>query len=122
MEEMEIKEICQANQLLCKKITRVVGSFEKELFFIDDEYLIRTSKQSMLDEQIRIDRIKDLMHVPKIVHASDQRDAKCEIYYLLLQYMKGVELFAVYHDLQAQDIYALAEEIDDFLVSNCVSS
>jgi aminoglycoside phosphotransferase (APT) family kinase protein len=115
MEEKDIREICRENQLQCNKITKAIGSFDKELFFIDDKYLIRTSKQSMLDEQIKINRIKDLKHVPKIVHASDQSSTNCKIYYLILEYIKGSELFANYNDLQDQSIHDIGARISDFL-------
>lgn len=66
MEEKDIREICTANQLQCNKIIKTFGSFGKELFCVDDKYLIRTSKKSMLDELNKINRIKDLIHVPKL--------------------------------------------------------
>ncbi len=115
MEEKEIREICMANQLHCNKITKAIGSFDKELFIIDDNYLIRTSKQSMKDEQNKINRIKDLKHVPKIVHASDQSSTNCNIYYLILEYIQGSELFTDYINLQNQDIDDIGVEIANFL-------
>lgn len=116
MEEKEIREICRSNQLPCNQIIKAVGSFEKELFFIDDKYLIRTSKQSMLEEQNRINRIKDLSHVPKIVHASDQTSTNSDLYYLILQYIQGCELFTNYNELQDQKIHDLGVEIANFLI------
>lgn len=115
MDEKVIREICQANQLRCNKIIGVVGSFDKELYFIDDKYLMRISKKSMLEEQIKIDRIKDLKHVPKIVHSSDQSNTDSKIYYLILQYIQGSELFTSYNNLQDQNIHDLGVEIADFL-------
>lgn len=93
MEEKDIREICTANQLQCNSITKAIGSFGKELFFIDDKYLIRISKQSMLDEQFKINRVKDLKHVPKIIHASDKKSTDCEVYYLILEYIQGLETY-----------------------------
>ncbi|VDN49142.1 putative Predicted aminoglycoside phosphotransferase [Petrocella atlantisensis] len=115
MEDKDIRKICHENHLFCNKITRVEGSFNKEIYFIDDKYLIRTSKQSMLNEQFKFDRIRDLKHVPKIVFSSDQRSMECKIYYIILQYIQGIELFTKYDDLQNQDIYNIGVEIADFL-------
>lgn len=115
VEEKDIKEICIANQMQCNKITKAFGSFDKELFFIDDKYLIRTSKQPMQAEQYKINRIKDLKHVPKIIHASDQSNTDCNLYYLILQYIQGDELFINYNTLQEQEIHDLGVEIADFL-------
>lgn len=116
MEEYEIREICRANQVPCNKITKVIGSFDKELFFIDDKYLIRISKQSMADELLKIDRVKDVKHVPKIIHASDQSSSDCSIYYLILEYIQGCELFNCYHDLSEQSIHEIGTRIADFLL------
>jgi len=115
MEERDIRNICSVHQLPCNNITKVIGSFDKELFFIDDKYLIRTSKQSMYDELYKINRIKDLNHVPKIVHASDQSSTNSEIYYLILEYIQGRELFTTYQELKNHEIQGLGIEISDFL-------
>jgi aminoglycoside phosphotransferase (APT) family kinase protein len=76
---------------------------------------MRTSRQPMLDEQNKIDRIKDLKHVPKIVHASDQSSTNDNTFYLILEYIQGRELFTVYHDLTDQNIHEIGVEIADFL-------
>lgn len=116
MDEKDIREFCMANQLQCNKITKVIGSFNKELFCIDDKYLMRTSKQSMLDEQNKINRIKDLKYVPKIVLASNQSSTNCKIYYLILQYIQGCELFTKYKDLKDHNIHDIGVDIADFML------
>lgn len=116
MEEQEIREICLVNQLPCTKITKAIGSFGKELFFIDDKYLIRTSKQSMLDEQNKINRVKDLKHVPKIVYASDQNIINCKNYYLILEYVQGNELLIDFKNLEEQNIKEIGIEVSNFLL------
>jgi hypothetical protein len=115
MEEKDIRLICMENQLQCNKITKAIGSFDKEFFFVDDKYLIRTSRQSMLDEHNKINRIKDLKHVPKIIFFSDQSSTDCKIYYLILEYIQGCELFTNCNDLNDQSIHALGVEIVNFL-------
>lgn len=117
MEEKDIRFICLAHQLECNKITKIIGSFNKELFFIDDKYLIRTSKQSMLDEQYKINRIKELKNVPKIVYTSDQSSSNSKIYYLILEYIQGFELFTNYKDLCDQNKRDIGVEIANFLFS-----
>jgi hypothetical protein len=116
LEEKDIREIFIENQLQCNKITKAFGSFDKELFFIDDKYLIRTSNQSMIDERNKINRVKNLKHVPKIVHASDQSSTTCKLYYLILQYIKGCELFAEYKNLQEHNIHDIGVELAEFLL------
>lgn len=115
MEEKDIKTICKAHQLQCNKTTKITGSFDKELFIVDDKYLIRTSRQPMHDEQIKINRIKDLKHVPKIVHASDQSIISSTIYYIILEYLEGSELYSVYNGLNDQNIHDIGVEISNFL-------
>lgn len=115
MDEKAIREICRANQLPCSMITKLFGSFDKELFSVDDRYLIRTSKQSMLEEQNKINRVKDLKQAPKILYASDQSSTESDIYYLILQYVPGCELLTDYHNLEERDIREIGMELADFL-------
>lgn len=115
MEEKDISMICNTHQLKCNKITKTIGSFDKELFIVDDKYLIRTSRQPMNDEEIKINRIKDLKHVPKIIHASEQSIADGTIYYIILEYLEGCELYSIYNDLNDQNIYDIGVEISNFL-------
>lgn len=115
MEENEIREICRENQLPCNIITKVIGSFDKEVFSVDDKYLIRTSKQSMVDELFKFNRVKDLQHVPRLLHASDQNSTDCNMYYLILEYIQGHEFLAKYTDLSEQSIQNIGVEISDFL-------
>lgn len=115
MDEGSIREICRAHHLQCNQVTKVAGSFDKELFFIDDEYLIRISKQSMLHEQLRFHRVKDLKHVPKILYASDQNSTDGNLYYLILQKVKGCELIEGYPGLKEGEIRQIGIEIADFL-------
>ncbi|MDD4113750.1 MAG: aminoglycoside phosphotransferase family protein [Herbinix sp.] len=115
MEEKDIRQICKRHQLQCKKITKVIGNFDKELFSIDDRYLIRTSKQPMLGEQHKLSRINDLKHVPHTIHASTQSIEGITIYYLILEYIQGTELFSEYNNLSDQDINDIGTSISDFL-------
>ncbi len=115
MDEKVIREVCLAHHLKCNIINKLVGSFDKELFIIDDKYLIRTSKQSMLEEQNRINRVKGLKQAPKILYASDQSSTNSNLYYLILQYVPGCELLTNYHSIQERDIHKIGIEIADFL-------
>lgn len=115
MEEQDIRIICNTHQLKCNKVTKTIGSFDKELFIVDDKYLIRTSRQPMIDEQNKINRIKDLRHIPQIIHASDQNIPDSSIYYIILEYLEGYELYSIYNDLNDQNIYDIGVEISNFL-------
>ncbi|TAH67135.1 MAG: aminoglycoside phosphotransferase family protein [Anaerolineaceae bacterium] len=115
MKNQNIREICQRHQLQCNEVTKIIGSFDSGVFNVDDKYLIRTSKQSMIDEQNKINRIKDLEHVPHIISASEQIIEDRTIYYIILEYMQGTELLSVYNDLSDQDIHDIGTSISDFL-------
>ncbi len=115
MEDKDIRRILEAHQLQCHKITKAVGSFDKELFFIDDRYLIRTSGLPMLEEQTKINRIRNMKYVPKIIHASDQNNSN-NVFYLVLEYIQGCELLSAYNDLSDQSRYDIGFEIADFLL------
>jgi aminoglycoside phosphotransferase (APT) family kinase protein len=115
MDVKYIRDICIKHKLSCDSITRITGSFDKEVFNIYDRYLIRTSRQSMLEEKKRFDRIKDLGYVPHIIDASESILEDGTIYYLILEYIQGNELFSVYKDLSVQDIQDIGISISDFL-------
>ncbi len=115
LEDREIRGICETHQLTCNNITKVVGSFEKEVFSVDDRYVIRTSRQSMHEEQIKYDRIRNMKYVPKILHASDQRKRSSDVNYLILEYIKGSELLTSSDDLKEQDLYEIGVALGDFL-------
>ncbi len=57
MEESDIRIICHRHNLVCHQVKKVIGSFDKELFVVDDKYLIRTSKKPMITEQQKINRV-----------------------------------------------------------------
>ncbi len=113
MEEKDIGMICETHRLPCNKVTKAIGN--NDIFFIDERYLIRTSRQSMHDEQTKFDRIRDLKYVPRILHASDQSSSN-NFYYLIVEYIKGDELFSIYHDLSEQHRYDIGTRIADFLI------
>lgn len=115
MEDKDIRAICQRHQLKYNKITKLTGSFDNGVFNVDDRYLIRTSSQLMIDEQNRIDRIKDLKHVPHIIYASELIVEDRTIYYIILEYIQDIELLSGYNDLNEQDIHDIGISISDFL-------
>lgn len=116
MEDKDVRAICQQHKLQCNKITKIIGSFDKEVFNIDDRYLIRTSNQSMMDELSKINRIKDLKNVPHIIYTSEQMIEGRMIYYIILEYIQGMELLSVCNDLSAQNKHDIGVSISDFLV------
>ena len=115
MNEKQVRDICESHQLTCKEIKKVVGSFEKELFIVDEKYLIRSSNQSMMDEKRKIDRTKNLNYAPKILYSSDQVSKDSKPYYLILEYMKGIEVFSGLKEMQKKKVHTLGLEISNFL-------
>lgn len=115
MQVKDIRAICQQHQLQSKKISKLAGSFDKEVFNVDDRYLIRTSRQPMLDELDRINRIKHLRHVPHILYTSEQIIEDRLIYYIVLEYIQGRELLSEYNNLSNPNIYDIGISISDFL-------
>lgn len=117
MEDRNIREICEKHKLKYSSITKINGSFDKEVFNINDRYLIRTSKQSMIDEISKFNRIKDIKHVPHILCTSNQSIEGSPIYYIILEYIQGVELLSVYNNLSEQNLYDIGASISDFLTN-----
>ncbi len=115
MEEKDIRILCNTHRLECNKVTRTIGSFDKELFIVDDKYFIRTSKQPMQEELNKINRIKSLVHVPRIIHASDQGIISSTGYYIILEYLLGSDLYSIYNDLDKQNRSDIGADISNFL-------
>lgn len=70
----------------------------------------------MRDEKLMIDRIKNLKHVPKLVHSSEELSTGNDAYYLILQYIEGVELFTKYNVLTDEETFKIGREIAEFLL------
>jgi aminoglycoside phosphotransferase (APT) family kinase protein len=69
----------------------------------------------MLNEQHKLNRINDLKNVPHVINASTQSIEGITIYYLILEYIQGTELFSVYNNLSDQNIHEIGTRISDFL-------
>lgn len=115
MQELYIREICKKHKMECGKITNIAGRFDLGVFNVDDRYVIRTSRNRMLDEEIKYDRIKALKHVPHLIHASEFMIDGNRIYYLILDYIQGLELLSVYNNLTPINIHDISMSISEFL-------
>lgn len=114
MEESDIRIICHRHNLVCHQIKKVIGSFDKELFVVDDKYLIRTSKKPMITEQEKINRVKDLNLAPHILHSSAYIKNE-KIHYLIMDYLSGEQLFSIIENLNDNEIVKISDEILSFL-------
>lgn len=114
MEDSDIRMICHHHNLGCHHIRKVIGSFDKELFIVDNKYLIRTSKKSMTTEQEKINRIKNLHLVPHILYSSSY--IKEEVtYYLIMDYLNGEQLYSIINNLNDDKMTKIGNEISFFL-------
>ena len=93
---------------------KMIGSFDKELFVVDDKYLIRTSKKPMITEQQKINRVKDLNLAPHIMHSSAYIKNE-KIHYLIMNYLSGEQLFSIIENLNDNEIVKISDEISSFL-------
>jgi len=85
----EVSQICAKHQINIKDWHSTIGSFDKQIFFINDELLLRVSATTMGREQERFRRIAALPQVPQIKHVGVLERAAGPVYYTLLTLLPG---------------------------------
>jgi aminoglycoside phosphotransferase (APT) family kinase protein len=84
-------------------------------YLIDNKYILRISK-SVLDEQLKHDRVKSVSFVPKI-HSSGSFTASGRNYYFLItDYVQGNDLYSVLQKLTDEQSIKIGKEIAQFLI------
>lgn len=115
MDDHDVKKLLSVHGLHAERVEKKTGSFHKELFIIDDRYLLRTSGEQMTGELERIGRVEGLSFVPALVcngvYAADAR----KVHYILLDYLPGTELFDMYKSLSPPEAQQAGKDIAGFL-------
>jgi aminoglycoside phosphotransferase (APT) family kinase protein len=96
-------------------VRSVTGSFGKQIFFINGDYLLRVSAASMTLEQEKFRRIAALEFVPKIIHTGClQRDGG-PVSYTLLTLLPGDDFVNAYPQTSAAQQARLGEDLARFV-------
>ena len=85
-------------------------------FLFDDNYLLRISHRK-LDEIERLQRVQNVSHVPQI-HAFGEITIKSsEYHYLILDYVKGIEMHSCLSNLSQNQSHEIGEDISRFMLN-----
>jgi aminoglycoside phosphotransferase (APT) family kinase protein len=111
----EVRQICSEHQIEIQELKSVTGSFGKQIFFINQVFLLRISKSSMDQEQEKFRRIAALNFVPKILHTGILQREAGPLYYTLLTLLPGDDFVNVFPQTTLAQQTQLGEEIAGFL-------
>jgi aminoglycoside phosphotransferase (APT) family kinase protein len=111
----EVHQICTEHQIEIKDLKSITGSFGKEIFFINQEFLLRVSETSMMLEQEKFRRVATLDFVPKIIHIGTLEREAGPIYYTLLTLLPGDDFVNAYQETTKVQQIQLGEDIAGFL-------
>jgi aminoglycoside phosphotransferase (APT) family kinase protein len=115
--DLQIREICEILQARNISVG-VIEPYQKNSrvtdYLLDDRYILRLSK-SILDEQMKQDRVKFVSYVPQI-HSSGSFSASGEKYfYLITDYVQGDDLWSVIQQLTDEQKRNIGSETAQFL-------
>jgi aminoglycoside phosphotransferase (APT) family kinase protein len=113
----EVSRICARHRIEIKDLRSTTGSFGKQLFLINDEFLLRVSTAPMRREQERIHRIAALEMVPQIKSVGVLVDEAGPVYYTLLTLLPGDDFGNVYFETTVAQQEQLGKAVAAFLDS-----
>ena len=113
----EVKQICAAHKIEIKKIESTTGSFEKKIFFINQEYLVRVSETSMAAEQKKFEMVSAINHTPKILHIGSLQCDASSIFYTILTMVPGIDFVEGFYETTTTQQEQLGPDVASFLDS-----
>jgi len=111
----EVHQICNEHQVEINDLKSVTGSFDKKIFFINQELLLRVSEIPMTLEQEKFRRVATLNFVPKIIHVGTLERDTGPVYYTLLTLLPGDDFVNVFQETTEAQQKQLGEDIAGFL-------
>lgn len=111
----EVHQICAEHQIKINDLRSLTGSFDKKIFFINQEFLLRVSKTSMMPEQEKFRRVAALNFVPKIIHTGVLKREAEPIYYILLDLLPGDDFVNIYQETTETQQKQLGKDVANFL-------
>lgn len=113
----EVSQICARHEIPIKNWHSTIGSFNKPIFFINDEFVLRVSATLMAREQERCRRIAALPQVPQIRHVGVLAGEAGPLYYTLLTLLPGDDFVNVYGETTVAQQQQLGKAVAAFLDS-----
>ena len=111
----EVSQICTKHRIEIKDLKSVSGSFDKKIFFINNELLLRLSESTMEREQERYRRVASLHFVPRIKDVGVLEREASLAYYTLLTLLPGDDFVNVYLETTVTQQKQLGKDIAVFL-------
>lgn len=111
----QISQICGKHQIEIKDLATVTGSFDKKIFFINQELLLRVSGTPMTVEQEKFRRVAVLDLVPKILHAGVLKSDTEPLYYIFLTFLPGHDFVNGYQETSSAQQKQLGQDVALFL-------
>lgn len=111
----DVQRICAAHQIAIGDLRTVTGSFGKQIFFINREFLLRVSQAPMTAEQEKFRRIAALPRVPQILQTGVLERETGPLYYTLLTLLPGDDFVNVYPQTSAAQQRLSGELVARFL-------
>ncbi|HEX2981223.1 MAG TPA: aminoglycoside phosphotransferase family protein [Anaerolineaceae bacterium] len=111
----EVHQICTRHQIEIKDLKAVTGSFGKQIYIINEQFLLRVSETPMTLEQEKFGRVAMLSFVPKMIHIGTHQREAGPIYYTLLTFLPGDDFISVYPQTTQAQQEQLGQDIARFL-------
>lgn len=111
----EVQQICSEHQIEIRDLKLITGSFNKKIFIINQEFLLRASDTSMTLEEEKFKRVGTLNLVPQIIHTGILKREAGPIYYILLTLLPGDDFVNVYHETTEAQRKELGYKVAAFL-------
>ena len=110
-----VGQICARYGIVVEHLRAITGSFDKQIFFINNDLLLRVSETTMEGEQEKFRRVAALDFVPKIVHVGLLEREAGPVYYTLLTQLPGDDFVTAYSETTLAQQRQLGEDVAAFL-------
>jgi len=114
-ERLTVSRICARHQIEIKNLAAITGSFDKRIYSINGELLLRVSAESMVPEQVRFRRVSVLKFVPRILHVGKLECEAGPLYYTLLNLLPGDDFVNVFAETTVAQQRQMGIDIAQFL-------
>jgi aminoglycoside phosphotransferase (APT) family kinase protein len=111
----EVNQICANHQIEINNVQSPSGSFGKNIFLINQAYLLRVSTNPMTLEQDKFRRVAAINFVPRILHTGSLDNNSGSIHYTVLTMLPGSDFVNEYHGTTSAQQKQLGNDIAVFL-------
>jgi len=118
MDTHQAQRLLSSRGIDSRRLEKKTGSFGKELFMVDDRYLLRTSASPMDAEIAKFERVKGLASVPHVLETGTwegEAEGSGPTHWILVELIPGAELFDTLDTLSAADQKRVALALSAFL-------